>query len=163
VPDIEFSFEVKERTLDICLHDEGTVAAITISLSLFQNGLNLVKSKAHLYAITTVTVFSRLHYPSVVFLMFSFLLTAFGYFLCPLMIVPQKLEILLIFKSIFNVKSEGKIIEYILFHLLVIVAHCVKESLLITKDIVIDKMVMHAAFLQLASLYVLPVFQMFCP
>jgi hypothetical protein len=158
VPDIELSFEVKERTLDICLHDEGTVAAITVSFSLFQNCLNLVKSKAHLYAIATVTVFSRLHYPSVVFLMLPFLLAAFGYFLCPLMIVPQKLEIILIFKSIFNVKSEGKIIEYILFHLLVIVAHCVKEGLLITQNIVIDKMIVHAAFLQLACLYMLPVF-----
>lgn len=140
--DIEFSFEVKERALDVGLHDEGSITAVTVSFSFFQDGLNLIKSQAHLNAISTVTVFSRLDNPGIVFLKLAFLLTGFGYFLCSFMIIPQKFKILLIFKSIFDVESKGQIIKNVLFNLLIIIAHSIKESLFVTQDIVVDEVVM---------------------
>jgi hypothetical protein len=132
VTDVEFSFEVKERTLDVCLYDEGTITAITVSFSLLQDGLDLLKGQAHLYAVSTVAVFSRFNNPCVVFLMLSFLLAGSGYFLRPLMIVPQKLKIILIFESVLDVEGKWQIIKHILFHFLIIVAHSIEEGFLIS-------------------------------
>lgn len=129
--DIEFSLKVKEGTLDVGLNDEGTITAITVSFSLLQDGLDLIESQAHLYTISTVAVLSRFDNPGIVFLMLPFLLTGFGYFLCPLVIVPQELKILFIFKAFFDVECKGKIVKNILFDFLVVVAHSIEEGFLI--------------------------------
>lgn len=158
---IEFSLEIKERTFDIGLYDESAITAISVSFSLLEDGLDLVESQTHLNAVATVAIFSRLNNPCIVFLVLSFLLAAFGYFLCPLMIVPQKLKIFLIFESLFDVEGKWQIIEHILFHFLIIVAHSIEERFLIAEHIIIDQMVMHTAFLQFTCLDMLSIFEMF--
>lgn len=105
VAEVKFPAVVQQRPLDVGLHDEGAIAAVWVLLSLLDDCFDLLESQAHFYAIATVAVLSRFDDPSIVLLDVTFLLTGFGDFFGPLVVIFQELEVLLVLKPIFDVEG----------------------------------------------------------
>jgi hypothetical protein len=72
-------------------------------------------------------------------------------------IVTQKLKILFILKSILDVEGKGKIGKDVFLHLLVIVAHSIEKSFFITKNVVVNEMIMDSSLFYLSYPHCLPV------
>lgn len=162
VSEVEFAFEVEEGTLDVGLDDVGAETTVGVSISLLQNGFDFLESQAHLDAVTPVAVFSRFNNPSVVLLLLPLLLRLAD-FLGPFVVIPQKLEISLIFKSLPDMKSQRQVIEHILLLLPIVVGHCIEEGLFVAEHVVVDQVVMHTALLNFCALCEVVVFYVFSP
>lgn len=113
--EIEFATVVQEGFFDVGLDYVCAVGAVGVFLFCFYEGFYLLEGFAYFYAVATVGVLSRLNYPC------ALLRLSLGLrLLIPLIIVPQKLEIILIFQSLFNMKRMRKIIEHIIIFFLVV-------------------------------------------
>ena len=99
---------------------------------------------------TSVAILSRFNNPSVLFLEFiGFILITLVDLLISFMIVPQKLEIFLIFQPFSDMKGQRNNIEDMLTGLLIVISHGIEKSFLVAEYIVIDQMIMHFAFFYL--------------
>jgi len=136
--DVKFAFEIKKRPLYVSLNNISSVCSIGIFFSLLQYFLNVIEIETHGYPVSSVTILSWFDYPSIVLfnfvLVFVILLNFFG----SLMIIPQKLEILLVLQLIFDVKSQRKKVKNIKIIFFIILAHGIKQCLFIADYIVIN-------------------------
>lgn len=104
---VEFSFEVEERSFDIGLDDVSSVGSIGIALPLFQDCFDLLQIETHLYPIAPVAIFSWFNNPSIIlFILIAVGLILFGDFLGPFMIVSEELKVDLIFESVFDMEGQ---------------------------------------------------------
>lgn len=157
--EVELPAIVQQRPLDVGLHYESTIAAVWVFLSLLDDCFDLLESQAHLYAIATVAVLSGFDDPSVVLFDVAFLLTGFGDFFGPLVVVFQELKVLFILKTIFDMECKWEITKHIFFDFFVIVGHSIEEGFFVAKDVVINEMVVHFLFVYLADFHDLAIFE----
>lgn len=75
------------------------------------------------------------------------------------MVVLQKLEIFLVFHSIFDMEGQRQKIKDFLIGLFIIIGHSIEQSFLIAYYIVIYKMVVHSKIFYLLRFDVLAVFE----
>jgi hypothetical protein len=104
--------------------------------------------------LTPIAVFSRFDNPSI----FLLLLTAFISIrlvdlFVPFMVVPQELKIFLVLKTILDVEGQRQIIEHVLISGLVVLAHSAEKGFLVSKNVVVDEMILHAALADLRLFY----------
>lgn len=158
---VEFPLAIQHRSLNVRLDNVCTVRPIFIYISFLEDSLDLLQSETHLYPISTVTILTRFDNPRVVLLLLALLLIVLGHLLRPLMVVPQKLEILLILHAICDVEGEWQEIKHLLMSISVIIGHSVEEGLLVTDDVIVDEMVLHPLLPDLIGTDAESVFQVF--
>jgi hypothetical protein len=158
VSKVELSLAVQHGSLDVGLHDVCAVSSILIDISFLQHSLDLLQSQTHLNAISAVTILTRFDNPCVELFLLSLLLIVLGHLLSPLMVVPQKLEILLILHAISDVEGERQKIKDLLMGIPVIIGHSIEEGLLVTNDVIVEKVVLHPLLPDLFSTDADPIF-----
>lgn len=77
------------------------------------------------------------------------------------MIILQKLEVALVFKSFLDVKGQRQVFEDILLYLSIIVGHRIKQSFLVPQDVVVDEVVVHPLIPNLWPFYYFLIFEIF--
>ena len=98
-----------------------------IFLSFLDDGLDLLKTQAHLYTIASVAVFSWLDDPSIV-LLGSFLFFVFVNLLGSFVVVLEELKIFGILYAFLDVECQWKIRKDVLLNIVVVVGHGVEKS-----------------------------------
>lgn len=119
---------VEERPVDVALHDIGFQSSVLMSFSTLHNFVNLIHCGTNLDPIASVGVFAWLYDPNVLADV-------------SLIRLRQGLQFHLIIGS-FDVESDGDMLEYIHFLLLVVVSEVIEEGLLVSKMEIVLQVVM---------------------
>ena len=69
------------------------------------------------------------------------------------MVVPQELKIFFVLKTILDVEGQRQIIEHVLIPGLVILAHSAEKSFLVSKNVVVDQVILYATLAHLRLFY----------
>lgn len=147
--EVEFTLEVQQRSLDVSLNNVSSTRSIFIHLSLLEHRFDVLKSEAHLDTISSITVLPRFYDPSIILFLLALVLTIAKDFFSPFVVVLQKLEILFVFHTIFDMEGQRQKIKDFLIGLFIIIGHSIEQGFLIANHIIINKMVVHSNVLYL--------------
>ena len=108
MPDIEFTFLIEKRSLDVALDDVGFGTTIGVLLLFFDDDFNFFEGQTHLDSISSVRVFARLYNPGVVIfaILISLLLIRFFYVFTSFVVILEELIPAVILKPVFDMESQ---------------------------------------------------------
>ena len=141
---VELPLPVQQRLFDVFLDDISFKSAIVMFFLFFEDSFDLVEVETDDDSVAPIGVFSRFDDPGVEFV------DAVGIVpgcLAEDVIILEKLEVLVIFESVFDVKGEGKMVEDVETQLGVILVHGLEEGLLVADDEVVEEVVVDSHLL----------------
>jgi len=158
---------VEQRTLNVALDDESFWWAVWIFFLSLNNRFYLLKCETYLNAVSSIWILTWLDNPWVVLfkilMIFTFSLFSLFYLFSSFVVIFEKLEPTLVFKSIFYMESQWQIVEDIFTFRSVIIGHCIEQSLFITNHIIVDQMILKAIFSYLWGFNNFSVLEWFLP
>jgi hypothetical protein len=146
VAEVEFASAVEQGLFDVLLQNVSLVSAIVVFLLLFQDGFDFVQVQTHDNTVAPVRVLARFHNPRVVLVNVRVELGLFHFLdlLRNRVKVVQKLQVLIVFKSVLDVESQRQVVEHLFALFCVVLVHQAEQSFLVTNHVVVYQVVVDA-------------------
>ncbi len=144
--EVEFASAVEQGLFDVLLQNVSLVSAIVVFLLLFQDGFDFVQVQTHDNTVAPVRVLARFHNPRVVLVNVRVELGLFHFLdlLRNRVKVVQKLQVLIVFKSVLDVESQRQVVEHLFALFCVVLVHQAEQSFLVTNHVVVYQVVVDA-------------------